>query len=674
MQSLISVIAAGVITPLIWRIVRAKASLPNDARSKFRDVKLEWAQDGPVNVSMAQSSNALWQANGSCPRYLYPPLKEPRHIRLLKVTCEGPERRFRSELIHISLDHLHLQYVAISYTWGDDAIKSTIPCGRNQQIGLSASVSTILDTLINAGETLVLWIDALCIDQNNNPTEKGSQVRLMKDIYQSARQVAIILGEKTFDSDVAMDFVGPLRHALQTLEDRKALISLESVVDETGVDFPGPRWTAFRRLLEQPWFTRIWVIQEFAVGKNPIFIWGSRAVEADDLMYITTLIMRHGLSMLVGVDHEDPERSQVAPIGLVDMPSLRVVRGVMQQTEQTENKGMVLQQVLTTYFNFNATNPRDKVFALLGLACDAQDKVLDPDYNSATNQIYAKTARYLLLRDRSIRILHYAGIGFPRVLQDLPSWVPDWSVENRIGRLGHFGGFQEIAGYRASGNSIPQIQTGPTPESLIMTGYLVDTVEQIGPVRTAAALGNRPKNEKSYKVNAATWMDESRAMLDSLNPQRAMWVQTPYPTGETLQSAYWRTLIGNFIGAPATSKDEAHYLSWLVFIPKLLRSNPTIDWPKMRGAESFDLACSTATAEKRFITTRKGLMGLSSPGTRQGDRIAIFLGGATPFIVRENPDVRGRGRTYTLVSEAYVHGLMNGEGMDVCRIEELELR
>jgi hypothetical protein len=66
---------------------------------------------------------------------------------------------------------------------------------------------------------------------------------------------------------------------------------------------------------------------------------------------------------------------------------------------------------------------------------------------------------------------------------------------------------------------------------------------------------------------------------------------------------------------------------------------------------------------RQFAATERGLMSLVPLGTKKGDEVVLFLGGKTPFILRE-----WEGGLVRLVGEAYVHGFMDGAGM--IRLEE----
>ena len=63
-----------------------------------------------------------------------------------------------------------------------------------------------------------IWADAICIDQMD-PAEKTFQIPLMADIYRSASQVMVCLGEKDEDMQLLRD----MRAAHRTIESRGAL-------------------------------------------------------------------------------------------------------------------------------------------------------------------------------------------------------------------------------------------------------------------------------------------------------------------------------------------------------------------------------------------------------------------------------------------------------------------
>ncbi|PVI01867.1 hypothetical protein DM02DRAFT_560828 [Periconia macrospinosa] len=62
---------------------------------------------------------------------------------------------------------------------------------------------------------------------------------------------------------------------------------------------------------------------------------------------------------------------------------------------------------------------------------------------------------------------------------------------------------------------------------------------------------------------------------------------------------------------------------------------------------------------KRIFTTERGYMGTGAEDTRPGDCVVLVDGADVPFILRPITDRKG---AYTLVSEAYIHGVMEKGG------------
>ena len=84
-------------------------------------------------------------------------------------------------------------YKCLSYVWG-------IPKPAHPNISLNGATQQVTENLYAALESLrrnevtsPLWIDALCINQNNKD-EKDQQVPLMADIFSGAQEVFDMVG------------------------------------------------------------------------------------------------------------------------------------------------------------------------------------------------------------------------------------------------------------------------------------------------------------------------------------------------------------------------------------------------------------------------------------------------------------------------------------------------
>jgi hypothetical protein len=138
-------------------------------------------------------------------------------------------------------------YEALSYVWGDENEKLPIfisGCRFDVTINLHAA----LLRLRNHSMQRLLWIDAICIDQENLQ-EKEYQIRFMSEIYGHANRVVVWLGEQAEDSDLAFEEI--------LVAGNKAS---QTSLGDTRIQ------QAVLALVERPWFRRIWVRKQTSNG------------------------------------------------------------------------------------------------------------------------------------------------------------------------------------------------------------------------------------------------------------------------------------------------------------------------------------------------------------------------------------------------------------------------
>ncbi len=86
-----------------------------------------------------------------------------------------------------------------------------------------------------------------------------------------------------------------------------------------------------------------------------------------------------------------------------------------------------MQEKLILTATAEASDPRDNVFAIGSISRGALAEALEPQYHLSACEVFTNATRYTTTWDKSILVLHIAGIGWTRSQQDLPSWVPDYS-------------------------------------------------------------------------------------------------------------------------------------------------------------------------------------------------------------------------------------------------------
>jgi hypothetical protein len=125
--------------------------------------------------------------------YVYKPLPSERCIRTLRIygTWITGKQEIECELLPLDLDDpwASVAYQAVSYTWDGQVPDRYIKCA-GRRLKVTKNCEAILFEL-REKIGIVLWIDAICIDQSNKE-EKETQIPLMTEIY--TRSIQVIIG------------------------------------------------------------------------------------------------------------------------------------------------------------------------------------------------------------------------------------------------------------------------------------------------------------------------------------------------------------------------------------------------------------------------------------------------------------------------------------------------
>ncbi|KXH41307.1 HET domain-containing protein [Colletotrichum nymphaeae SA-01] len=309
-----------------------------------------------------------------------------RSFRLLILYPGRDEIRCDIFQAVLKLDDL-IPYEALSYAWGGiDRTESITANGKI--LPITARLFTALIHL-RTSQARILWVDAICIDQDNL-AERGHQVRQMAGIYRQAEQVLIWLGPGTADTAHLMWDLAILHRASTQQKCR----------DDT--NWARVRWTCLQvgysdarklscksglqQLLRQAWFTRVWVIQEVSHARTASVCCGFSSVPA----HIFTVA-----TQLIDVELNDQRQT------LLDlMPS-------QPNKRRGSTRKMSLHTLLQKFSASQATDPRDMVYALLGIASDGP---LVPDYFKTEAMLIRDLESYLFLGNTTDQSRDYTHI------------------------------------------------------------------------------------------------------------------------------------------------------------------------------------------------------------------------------------------------------------------------
>ncbi|KAK3947007.1 heterokaryon incompatibility protein-domain-containing protein [Pseudoneurospora amorphoporcata] len=199
--------------------------------------------------------------------------------------------------------------------------------------------------------------------------EKGHQVQSMAKIYAKASRVIVWLGEEAAGSDQALE---EIRIAAE--------LSTKELDNKAGI----------LTLLQRPWFQRIWVLQEVAAARH-ILIKCSSA-EIDGFVFCS------GLKAL-NLSNELPADLRARILSIIYL-----IRGAIFRpkyaTSQSHNFSLNIRplgELIEMYHTREATDRRDKVYALLGISSDNPTAAgLFADYKIPWKQLFNKLIYFFL--------------------------------------------------------------------------------------------------------------------------------------------------------------------------------------------------------------------------------------------------------------------------------------
>ncbi|KAL9112231.1 MAG: hypothetical protein Q9227_003349 [Pyrenula ochraceoflavens] len=305
------------------------------------------------------------------------------HLRNPEIDCELFEaeyddnhnlREIKDERVIIESEPV--QYEALSWCWGteetDCAIIIRFQDRRPYKKKVSKELALALKYLRNADAERTLWIDALCINQADYE-ERNHQVQMMSLIYTQATQVCVWLGEDTDESQLAIRFIND------------EIMKLENFDDVCSNNKNAEKWQALVELMQRPWFSRRWVVQEIALANRAtvycggdMIPWTSFAVAVE--LFVEVETATHRLSEIM----QRNERFRYVPnwfeyvselgASLLVSATAKIFRQYKSPADATRidtKRGLLsLEYLVSTLFIFEATVPHDAVYSLLAIAKD----------------------------------------------------------------------------------------------------------------------------------------------------------------------------------------------------------------------------------------------------------------------------------------------------------------
>ena len=574
--------------------------------------------------------------------YQYTPL--PTTDKTIRLLCIPPADNIADPLV-CQMSQVRLidkpEYTALSYTWGAPILDHHVVCD-GRRLAITAHLDAALRRF-RATTWRMLWVDAVCIDQTNIP-ERNYQVSIMKHIYSQAFRTFVYPGELSLldgevlklmtslvqlapllekSSSAELDSIKPLdvvtsrarNAAIRFIELNQAgspgALTRTTDLLPAGLPHPlHPAWEAIQSLFSRSWFSRMWIIQEVVLSPD-VFVM-LRGYEISWELLLKSLLVYHKFGLL-GVT-----KLRNVTVLKEFKKSAATVLGTIRLRIDLHCRSLI--KLLNSFRHCNSSDPRDKVYALLGLANDqGVHQMVSVDYSKSVDAVYLECAQFLVRNGDGMEMLTRAGI--PQKRKDtglqlrLPSWVPDWSADGSK-YLGTWG-----IRCQAAGETQIDIELEDDGTGLKAKGICIDVIDALAPL-----LGARvPENN-----NIISWERKVREVAQ----------QSRFFSEERVNGYVKALGLGLCYKCNSTSVDFD--ASW--------NGKLTLNagyWGRVLLAARY----------LKFCVTRVGYMGWVPLSSQPGDVIIVLYGYPMLFTVRET---NGK---YVLLGASYLEGFMNGEAL-----------
>jgi hypothetical protein len=220
---------------------------------------------------------------------------EPKFMDVMRQDSGLDDHTLISFLGTVQLDPLPVpKYEALSYVWGNRPQTCTIVC-----LGKSLAITPTLDLALRkfryTEAARALWVDQICINQEDIK-ERGFQVHLMALIFSNAQQVLMWLGPDpqnlARDAIELMGMIVPIWSDAVTSQIR-TFLSDEQLHARGLPARSDPRWKALGNFFDNPYFTRIWIVQEVRVAQKWTMLWGNSIIDFDGLLKSVAWLVRN---------------------------------------------------------------------------------------------------------------------------------------------------------------------------------------------------------------------------------------------------------------------------------------------------------------------------------------------------------------------------------------------
>ena len=486
-----------------------------------------------VYLNLPADSLEVIAGRPKVPEDLYIPI-EDWQTRILTKLPGKHDAELRCELDVVDLVHsegviLHgtkqrLLYQALSYSWGYLPSTETLIC-NGKECQISSSLKKALRTLRHLEERVCIWVDAFCVNQAD-PSEKSRQIQNMRLIFAKAVTVGIWLGDAAKAEQIR-----------RLLDQQTTSWEIRSAAEYANAISTSSNLQDLLALCR--WFRRGWVRQEVAAARKLVFIPETTGLKFESLCARAMEYTLHfRLKQQLGHHRPSLYGNILCRIDSTDpfAPLFHMARSRLRSSGPYNRDPLDTYLLLKSCLTFQATDPKDKVYGVLGLLLHLfpqstdtlykSEPVLHIDYTKSVAEVFMDMTMHLLLTTRHLDVLE---LHMPKTTNAycLPSWVfnfdspssqmlerdykPDFTPTSR----------GNVHCYRAPEGKLKLI---PRSRILVVHGHIVGEIETVGDI------------EQPSRWRSATVAVHSDGPLPEWAQEATLSTSVPYKTNALVEA------------------------------------------------------------------------------------------------------------------------------------------
>ncbi|KAK5135282.1 hypothetical protein LTR08_005385 [Meristemomyces frigidus] len=201
----------------------------------------------------------------------------------------------------------------------------------------------------------MFWVDAVSINQNDIP-EKNTQIQKLAMIYNRATNVSVWLGGEDSDSGRAIEFI----ERLLRLED------FDPLTKDPGTP---AEWAALHNLMQRPWFSRRWIVQEISLARSATLFCGSQSVTWQDFSIAISLFVARYRDLRALFQSSKDFHNHPNYLGEVEALGAKALVNVTTKLFRKSDDGVVLERLLSlealisTLTLFESASPHGVIYS-----------------------------------------------------------------------------------------------------------------------------------------------------------------------------------------------------------------------------------------------------------------------------------------------------------------------